>query len=102
MGEKDRMFEGLVGLRNASIGGILVDKQSALWVISTEYERAIGKFPPIKSAHEGYAIIKEEVDELWSEIKHNPKDWDAIKTEAIQVAAMAMRFLIDVCPDKEE
>ena len=64
--------------------------------ISCEYCRAKEIFPPFNSAHEGFAILKEEVDELWQEVKHgeNPAD---LKAEAIQVGAMAMRFLVDVC-----
>jgi NTP pyrophosphatase (non-canonical NTP hydrolase) len=48
------------------------------------------------SAHEGYAVIKEEVDELWDAIKNKNPDKAAIKKEAIQVAAMAIRFLSEV------
>jgi hypothetical protein len=48
-------------------------------------------------AHEGYAVILEELDELWAEVKaqvHNP---DRMRKEALQVAAMAVRFVEDVC-----
>jgi|WetSurMetagenome_2_1015567.scaffolds.fasta_scaffold104379_2 hypothetical protein len=75
-----------------------------------EYEKAAGKFSAFHSAHEGYAVIKEEVDELWDEVKHNPGGTDhaermqaskdhisLMREEAIQVAAMAMRFVYDVC-----
>lgn len=53
----------------------------------------------MQSYHEGYAILKEEVDELWDEIKKRPKvrDDNEIRHEAIQVAAMAVRFLLDLC-----
>lgn len=51
------------------------------------------------SPHEGYAVIKEELDELWSAIR-TLKNFDdrneQIKLEAIQVAAMAVRFLMDL------
>ena len=44
------------------------------------------------STHEGFAVLKEEVDELWDEVKSNaPKD--RLREEAIQVAAMVIRFI---------
>jgi hypothetical protein len=59
----------------------------------------VSAYPDFHSAHEGYAVLLEEVEELWAEVKKSPKkrDPDAMRTEAIQVAAMALRFLIDVC-----
>ena len=63
-----------------------------------ELQRARDKFPVgFRSAHEGFAVLKEEVDELWAEIKANDRDDDRIRAEAVQVAAMALRFLEDVC-----
>ena len=68
-----------------------------------EYERASGMFPQFNSPHEGYAILLEEVDELWDEIKGNKKEGalERMRKEAVQVAAMAMRFieLIDYTND---
>jgi glutamyl-tRNA reductase len=56
-------------------------------------------FPRMNSAHEGWAILKEEVDELWDEVKKNPQTRaiSKMKKEAIQVAAMAARFIEDCC-----
>jgi hypothetical protein len=74
-------------------------KTEALILISNEVDNAIQKHPPFFTQHEGYAIIKEELDELWEEIKriHNYKERnDKIRKEAIQVSAMALRFLIDL------
>lgn len=68
--------------------------------IQAELDRARDKFPDFNSAHEGYAILLEEVEELWAEIKINqrvPLRDERIRSEAVQVAAMAMRFLVDVC-----
>ncbi len=61
-----------------------------------ELERATEKFPAFHSSHEGYAIIKEELDELWEAIKKNESP-DRQKEEALQVAAMALRFVLDLC-----
>ncbi len=37
--------------------------------IEAEYSDAIHSFPPFNSYHEGFAVLKEEIDELWDEIK---------------------------------
>jgi len=64
--------------------------------ICAEYLRASKKFPKFNSRHEGYAVIKEELDELWDAIKENATN-DLVEEEAVQVGAMALRFLIDCC-----
>lgn len=66
-------------------------------LVLEELGRATAKFPPFNSAHEGYAVLLEEVDELWDEVKRQKKDHPSIRAEAIQVAAMAIRFIRDVC-----
>lgn len=69
--------------------------------LSVHYELAIARetYTAFNSAHEGYAILLEEVDELWTEVKKRPDAVDKAKmrAEAIQVAAMALRFIVDVC-----
>ena len=64
-----------------------------------EAEAAATKWPPMNSAHEGYAVLLEELDELWEHVKTNQKrrDIDAMRAEAVQVAAMALRFAHDIC-----
>jgi NTP pyrophosphatase (non-canonical NTP hydrolase) len=64
--------------------------------ISDEYERAKRKYRrPFSSHHEAYAVILEELDELWDEIKKREEHYDLIKQrkEAIQVGAMILRFI---------
>lgn len=74
-----------------------------------ELQRAQRKFAPFNSAHEGYAVILEELEELWEEARKNPKKVygsdpagpakhrAAMREEAIQLAAMGLRFVVDVC-----
>jgi hypothetical protein len=62
--------------------------------VEQEIHRAMAKFHSMSSGHEGYGIILEELDELWHEVKHGTKEKSY--TEAIQVAAMAIRFVVDL------
>lgn len=72
---------------------------------SATHEAANGraKWGPFNSAHEGFAILKEEVDELWDCVKLNQgrRDLRQMQREAIQVAAMAMRFAMEVCDEEK-
>jgi len=71
----------------------------AIALIMNEYRNATSKHPPIRSPHEGYAIILEELDELWQairKIKYYKERSKDMRTEAIQTGAMALRFLVDV------
>jgi len=63
--------------------------------IIQEYIQARTKHRKIASFHEGYAILKEEVDEMWDAIKQN-KDPVVIKNEARQVAAMALAIIVEL------
>lgn len=72
--------------------------QRVLQQIAEEVERATSKFALFNSSHEGFAVLMEEVDELWDEVKSN-RDPANMRTEAIQVGAMAVRFLLDVCKE---
>lgn len=65
--------------------------------VTAELVNAMTKFPPFNTAHEGYAVLLEEVDELWDEIKKKQGTRDAarLRKEAVQIAAMAIRFAIE-------
>jgi len=68
--------------------------------VAREVFRAERKHEPMNSAHEGYAVILEEMDELKTEVWKGgsvPRDLAAMRKEAIEVAAMAVRFVRDVC-----
>ena len=68
---------------------------------AVELQRAISLHAPMHSPHEGYAVLLEEVDELWDEVRKRHPDRAAMRKEAIQIAAMALRFAHDVC-DRED
>jgi len=65
--------------------------------ILRESVRARKNYPTFNSFKEGYAVILEELDELWDQIKTKPQNHKRIREEAIQVGAMALRFLYDLC-----
>ena len=65
--------------------------------IINEYRRAELQFGAFNNGHEGYAVIKEELDELWEAVRSkDPMHMENARKEAIQVGAMAMRFAIDL------
>jgi len=66
---------------------------AALALVRAEYIQASAKFGPFNSTHEGYAVIAEELDELWDDVKSNNRK-GAVR-EAVQVAAMGIRFIVD-------
>jgi len=73
--------------------------------IYNEFKKASSKFSSFKSEHEGYAILLEEVDELWDAVKLNQKNskrHNLCRKECIQVAAMALRFIYDCVPFEQD
>ena len=62
--------------------------------IEKELNRAKDMHPgDFNSYHEAYGVLKEEVDELWDEIKLKNPDANLIYTEAKQVACMTIRIM---------
>lgn len=53
---------------------------------------------PMVSAHEGYAIILEELDEIkqivWQKQKN--RNYDDLRKEVVQLGAMALAFLVEI------
>jgi len=75
-----------------------MNQDDALDKLEKELKVAMDKFPSFRSPHEGFAIILEELDELWEEVKqqHDVRSTISMRYEATQVAAMALRFIIDL------
>jgi NTP pyrophosphatase (non-canonical NTP hydrolase) len=69
-----------------------------------ELGAVVVKFPSFNSPHEGFAVIKEELDELWEVVRQKARTLDGsggqdkqqLRQEAKQVAAMAIRFMMDL------
>ena len=71
----------------------MITRTEIIELIENELERAYAKHGKEPwGRHEWYAILKEEVDELWSLIKRDGPDLYVIE-EAIQVAAMVVRYI---------
>jgi len=67
--------------------------------IYKEVERANSLYPAFHSNHEAYAVILEELDEVWDEIKKSKEVTgnEQIKSELIQVAAMCVKYIENLC-----
>lgn len=68
--------------------------------VAAEISRARSMFPAIYSPHEGLAIIREEYlefeDEVWQHNLFKKRDHrPQMRTELIQLAAMALRTILD-------
>lgn len=70
--------------------------------VASEVIRAESLFNRFNSAHEGYAVMLEEMDELWDEVKKGgtqKRSIERMREEALQVAAMGIRFILNLCDD---
>lgn len=75
----------------------LIKLQSSFLEIKDEIVEAKSKYKnDFNSFHEAYAVILEEVDELWDEIKKKELDKEKVRKEAIQVGAMISRLLVEL------
>ena len=66
--------------------------------VCEELKTAIETHSLFTSPHHGYAIILEELDELWDEVKkkNSIRDVKNMRAEAVQVAAMAIKFIMSM------
>lgn len=88
-------------VRNGHVQDFLLESaiDSVLEDIKKEVGRAkklhVGNF---HNQHEAYAVILEELDELWDEIKKKQSDYDlkAQRKEATQCAAMLVRLITEL------
>lgn len=66
--------------------------------VEAEIFSAVKMHGPMKSAHEGWAVPFEEVEELWDQVKlkDSKRSQANMREEAIQIAAMACRLVVDL------
>jgi len=50
----------------------------------------------IQTRHEAYAVILEELDEFWEEVKKRDPSAENMRKELIQVAAMACAAVVEL------
>lgn len=71
--------------------------ENAIEDVHSEILDAMEKHPTaLHSAHEGYAVLLEEVRELEREVFDRSADKERMRAEAVQVAAMAIRLIVEV------
>lgn len=80
-------------------GELMTTVDEILAEVEKELTAATERFPAFNTAHEGFAVLLEEVDELKAHVwtKQGMRLTHQMRAEAIQVAAMAVRFALDVC-----
>ena len=78
-----------------------MDRITAVAKILAEHGRATRKFKRFNSAHEAHAVVREEFEELWDEVKRREVHYGAMEREAVQLGAMVVRFLTEVIPDAQ-
>lgn len=64
--------------------------------VCKELQKAMKVNQLFSSPHHGYAIILEELDELWDEVRKRKPDVKNMRSEAVQVAAMAIKFIMSM------
>jgi hypothetical protein len=77
--------------------------ETLLEEVRSELTRATERYPAFNTAHEGYAVLLEEVDELKTHVwmRQGLRITHAMRAEAVQVAAMALRFALDICSTED-
>jgi len=67
-------------------------------MVARELAKARAGHTPINSLHEGYAVIAEELDELWGQVRMRGggRSAPAMLAELVQIGAMAQRCAEDL------
>lgn len=67
-------------------------------LVADELKRARKLHAPYHSSHEAYAVILEELDEYWDEVKKKGenRNREAMCKELIQIATTAIRAMSDL------
>lgn len=73
-----------------------MNMSTALRIVEIELQLAELRHKPMNSPHEAKAVIEEELDELWEHVKDNTGRCTGAAHEATQVAAMGLRYLVNL------
>lgn len=67
-------------------------------LVDEELAKVRSRHKSQQSVHEGYAILLEEVDEFWDEVKkkQSNRDPEAMLSELVQIASSAQRTAEDI------
>lgn len=73
-------------------------REYAAALMVEELNRARQKFLPMASAHEGFAIVLEEIDELWEIVKQkqSARNYSEFGQEVIQCGAMLIALMTEI------
>jgi len=76
-----------------------LEHRKLLEEVDVELTRALRLHGPMHSAHEAYSVLLEEVDEFWEEVRKKTakRSRERMREELIQIAAMAVRAIKDIC-----
>ncbi|MFP1646140.1 hypothetical protein [Pontitalea aquivivens] len=83
-------------MRTAEVRPVTPVEQLALEVVA-ELERAESTHAPMHSPHEGWSVIWEELEELREHVRADTGRSRAARKEALQIAAMGMRYALNLC-----
>lgn len=87
--------------RRAGMGALdrIGSLELGLDAVRLELAAAISQHAEFNSPHEGHSVIREEMEELWEHVRADTGRSPEARTEAIQIAAMAVRYAAEVCSD---
>lgn len=86
-----------MGTAQASVASERLTLGDVLVLVGDEVRSAEEQHPRgAAGPHEGWAILREEVDELWDLVKADQGRSPEAQTEAVQIAAMAIRYILEV------
>lgn len=64
-------------------------------ILNREMFEGFARYGQYHNSHEHYAVLQEEVDEWWDTVKNNESHTHESMYELIQVAAVALRFVVE-------
>ena len=64
-------------------------------LVGNEMQFGYKKYGKYHNSHEHYAVLKEELDEYWDDVKANKSETPQAMYELVQVAAVALRYVLE-------